>query len=139
MLLDQLLGWAVIAIPFLLSVLFIFIPAKTEDPSRHMKWRLGLVVTGFIFSLLAWWQQSRALHASARDRDEAIKQTASQTSQQVTKDVTERDAQMLGTCCLCLWNRSAITNTENASFIWTGAWRWKPPITACRRDGSDGR
>ena len=40
---------------------------------------------------------------------------------------------------LCLWNPSAITNTESASCIWTVAWRSRPPITACRRDGSGGR
>jgi len=40
---------------------------------------------------------------------------------------------------LYLWNPPAITNTENASFIWTVAWRSRPPITACRRDGSGGR
>jgi hypothetical protein len=36
-------------------------------------------------------------------------------------------------------NPFAITNTENAWFIWTVAWRWRPPITACRRDGSGDR
>jgi transposase len=41
------------------------------------------------------------------------------------------------TCSLCRWNRFAITNTENVSFIWTVAWRWRRLITACRRDGSD--
>src|SRR6516165_5278388 len=38
----------------------------------------------------------------------------------------------------CQWNRSATTNTESVSFIWTVAWKWRPPTTACRRDGSDG-
>jgi len=49
------------------------------------KWRYGLVLVGAIFSLLAWWQQTRSLQAAKKDRDEAIKQT----SEQVTKSVTE--------------------------------------------------
>jgi hypothetical protein len=83
--LDQLLGWAVIAFPFLLSILFVFIPARTEDEKKHMKWRNVLVAVGAIFSLVAWWQQSRSLQAAKKDRDDAIKQT----SDQVTKSVTE--------------------------------------------------
>jgi hypothetical protein len=33
---------------------------------------------------------------------------------------------------------SVTTNTESASSIWTDALKSKPPITACRQDGSDG-
>jgi hypothetical protein len=83
--LDQFLGWAVIAFPFLLSILFVFIPARAEDEKRHMKWRYVLVGVGAIFSLLAWWQQERSLQAAKKDRDAAVKQT----SDQVTKSVTE--------------------------------------------------
>lgn len=89
MLLDQFLGWAVIAFPFLLSILFIFIPAKTEDEGRHMKWRYGLVVVGAIFSLLAWWQQSRAIRASTKDKEAAITETSEKVAVKVAADVAK--------------------------------------------------
>jgi hypothetical protein len=93
--LDQFLGWAVIAFPFLLSILFIFIPAKVEDKQRHMKWRWVLVLLGVIFSLLAWWQQSRAIQASTKDKETATRETSKQVTADVTKAVTEQYSQMI--------------------------------------------
>ena len=40
-------------------------------------------------------------------------------------------------CFHCRSNRSVITNTANASCIWTVASKWKRPITACRQAGSE--
>ena len=99
MLLDLILGWAVIAFPFILAVLFIFIPAKSDDEVIHMRWRRGLVPLGIIFSALAWWQQSRAIHAATTDRDKAIQETstrvATETSKQVTKALAEQYGQQI--------------------------------------------
>jgi hypothetical protein len=85
MFLDLILGWAVIAFPFILAILFLFIPAKSEDEKRHMRWRYALIGMGVVFSLLAWLQQSRAMRAAKEDRDDAI----GKTSERVTKDVTQ--------------------------------------------------
>jgi hypothetical protein len=71
-LLDLILGWAVIFLPFVLAVVFIFIPARDEDPESHMRWRLGLVLFGAGFGLLAWWQQHRALKSAGEEREIAI-------------------------------------------------------------------
>lgn len=87
--LDLILGWAVIFFPTALAVVFIFIPARSENESAHMKWRYCLVMFGVIFSLLAWLQQSRALKASTDDRESAIQETsarvATETADRVTK------------------------------------------------------
>ena len=41
-------------------------------------------------------------------------------------------------CCRCRSNPFVITNTASGLCIWTVAWRWRAPITACRRAGSAG-
>jgi hypothetical protein len=90
--LDLILGWAVIFFPFALAVAFVFVPTRSENESAHMKWRFCLVAFGILFSLLAWLQQSRALKASAHDRESAISETstrvASETADRVTRAMT---------------------------------------------------
>jgi len=90
--LDLILGWAVIFFPTALAVVFIFVPARSENKSAHMKWRFCLVVFGVLFSLLAWLQQSRALKAATNDRESAIKESservATDTADRVTKAMT---------------------------------------------------
>ncbi len=69
--LDQALSWAVVFLPLAVSIVFIFIPARREDESQHMKWRISLVIFGILFGGLSWWQQSRANKAANVDRQEA--------------------------------------------------------------------
>lgn len=94
--LDQLLSWLVIFCPFALSIVPVFIPPRSEDEKSHMKWRYILVGFGILFSIIAWWQQSRAVRASRDDREAAITETstrvAAETSQRVTKAVSEQYA-----------------------------------------------
>ena len=94
-LLDKILGLAVIWLPLALSVAFIFVPARSEDERRHMKWRLWLVVFAFCFGLLAWWQQTRAIRAASKDRESAIKETSTRVSADVTRAVTSQYAGMI--------------------------------------------
>jgi hypothetical protein len=97
--LDQILSWMVIFMPFAISIVPIFIPARHEDEKAHMRWRWILVAFGVLFSILAWWQQSRSIRAAAKDRQLAImetsKQVAAETSRQVTKAVTEQYSELI--------------------------------------------
>jgi hypothetical protein len=90
--LDLILGWAVIFFPTALAVVFIFVPARNENESAHMRWRVGLVSFGILFSLLAWLQQARVLKTANNDRESAIKETsarvATETADRVTKAMT---------------------------------------------------
>jgi hypothetical protein len=77
---DQILSWFVVFAPFLLSIIFIFIPSKSEDRAVHMRWRIALVAFGLTFSVVAWIQQTRATKAAAAQISSAIESTASSTS-----------------------------------------------------------
>jgi Na+-transporting NADH:ubiquinone oxidoreductase subunit NqrB len=69
---DQVLSWVVVFAPFLLSILFIFIPEKSENRAVHMRWRAILVLFGAAFSVIAWIQQSRATKAAFFQEQESI-------------------------------------------------------------------
>jgi hypothetical protein len=84
---DQFLGWLVIFAPFVLSAVFILIPAKAENQTAHMRWRWALLVFGIIFSVAAWWQQSLAAKAARESTADAI----SKTSERVTAEVERKD------------------------------------------------
>lgn len=97
--LDRVLGLAIIWLPIALTVAFIFVPARSEDAKQHMKWRYWLVAFAVMLGALSWWQQSRALRASANDREDAIQQTsqkvAAATSASVTRTVTDLYSSMI--------------------------------------------
>jgi hypothetical protein len=92
--LDQILAWVVIFFPTALSIAFIFVPSRRENERLHMKWRYSLIVVGILFSGITGWQQVRAIRASAKDRQNAIRETservAAQTSERVTEAVGEQ-------------------------------------------------
>jgi hypothetical protein len=90
--LDQIVGWIVIFLPFGLSVLFIFIPERKENAGAHMKWRIVLVFLGVAFSCITWWQQDRSIKTAANERENAIRKTAKQTAESVTKAINEHYA-----------------------------------------------
>jgi vacuolar-type H+-ATPase subunit H len=97
--LNEVLSWMVVFMPFAISVVPIFIPTRHEDERVYMRWRYILVGFGIVFSILAWWQQSQSIRAAAEDRKNAIietsRQVAAETSKQVTKAVTEQYSQMI--------------------------------------------
>src|SRR2546426_902565 len=86
--LDQLLSWMIIFIPFALSIVLIFMPAKQENLTVHMRWRYALVVLLVAFSLIAWWQQSRAVKSANLDREQAIKETSERVATDTASRVT---------------------------------------------------
>jgi hypothetical protein len=85
--LDKILGWLVIVAPFVLSAIFVLIPAKSEDRKTHMRWRIALLIFGLLFSSIAWWQQVRAADESASARTQAIQDTAKETAKQTTENL----------------------------------------------------
>jgi hypothetical protein len=87
--LDHLLSWVGILAPFAFSVVPIFIPAKTEDEKLHMKWRYVLVAFGICCSVLAGWQQERAVRGAAKDRESAIAETSERVATNTAARVTD--------------------------------------------------
>jgi hypothetical protein len=75
--------------PFALSIVPIFIPPRSEDERSHMRWRYVLVCFGVLFSVLAWWQQSRALKAAVNDRESAITETSERVATNTAARVTD--------------------------------------------------
>ncbi len=88
--LDQFLSWMVVFVPFALSIVPIFVPAKAENETSHRRWRYILVGFGVAFSILAWWQQSRAVKASAKGRESAITETSERVATDTAARVTEK-------------------------------------------------
>jgi hypothetical protein len=78
--------YLVIALPFLLSVVLIFVPTRSENPKSHKRWRRALWVSTLLYGGLVWYQQ---VHASAKARDDQDK-AVQRTADRVTRDTTER-------------------------------------------------
>jgi len=110
------------------------LPCRIQDPDRKGKVESGVghakktPLKGMRFESL---EEAQAYLDRWEERwaDTRIHGT---TKRQVAAMFAEEKPHLLP----CLWNRSAITNTENAWCIWMVAWKWRPPTTACRRDGS---
>jgi hypothetical protein len=93
--LDSILSWLVLFVPVFLGLLVILVPAKHEDQRSHMRWRYILGASLIVYGGLAWVQQSRTTKASAKDRQQAITDTAAETSARVSKTVGDQYEQMI--------------------------------------------
>ena len=97
--LDQILSWLVLVVPVALGLVLILVPEKHEDEKRNKRWRLILGVCLILYGGLSWLQQSRALRASAKDRETAIQEAsqkvAATTSASVTRTVTDLYSNMI--------------------------------------------
>lgn len=97
--LDQVLSWLTLVVPVALGLVVILVPAKREDERSHMRWRYILGASLILYGGLSWWQQSRTIRASTKDRADAIRKTstevAAETSKEVTKAVTDQYSQMV--------------------------------------------
>jgi len=92
---NELLSWLVLVVPVLLGVVVIAVPAKHEDERSHMRWRYILGLALIVYGGLAWVQQSRATNESLEDREKAIRDTAAQTSAEVSKTVGQQYEAMI--------------------------------------------
>jgi len=92
---DKILGLLVVVVPVALGLIVILVPAKREDPKRHILWRFALGACLIAYGGLTWWQQSRATRIANRERESAIEETSASVSANVTKTVTQQYSQMI--------------------------------------------
>lgn len=71
---PRLINFLAAWIPFVLSVLFAFVPSGKEIKHPWIKWgwRSGVVVVGFFWSIMLWHQQDLSDKANAKQTQEAI-------------------------------------------------------------------
>jgi hypothetical protein len=86
--LDSILSWFVLWIPVALGLVLILVPAKKDDEAAHRKWRYILGGCLIVYGAIVGWQQSRASHAAARDKQEIISQTSERVAKETTQNVT---------------------------------------------------
>jgi len=89
---DSILAWFVVIAPTLFAL---GIEVISEEIRKSGRWRVGVLCFGLLLSGLTWWQQSRERKTSAREREEAIQETAMETSKRVTSAVTEQFKQTI--------------------------------------------
>ena len=92
---DQFLLWLSTFIPVFLGLVVILVPAKNEDAQTHMRWRYALGVALILYGGLVWAQQTRQASDSQVDRETAIKDTAAQTSADVSERVNKQYQDMI--------------------------------------------
>lgn len=66
-----------------------------EKIRKHPFWKYGVVVFGIILSAATWWQMSRQEAAASIEQERAIERVASETSQRVTKTVSQEYQAMI--------------------------------------------
>jgi hypothetical protein len=128
---DSVLSWLVLVVPVVLGLIVILVPAKREDAKRHMRWRYILGASLILYGCITAWQQHRAIKASTKERDDAIKQTSAQVTRDVTKIVGDQYSEVvknltdqIGDLKGQLAKQSKDVNTIKGSDIVTG----KKPI-----------
>ena len=93
---DQILAFVVVMAPTIFAIGIEVIDKQTRETT---KWRVGIIAFGVALSGLTLWQQTSERHASAKDRETAVKETskqvAAETSKQVTAAVTEQFKQTI--------------------------------------------
>ena len=92
---DKILELLVVVVLVALGFIVILVPAKREDPKRHILWRFALGACLIAYGGLTWWQQSRATRIANRERESAIEETSASVSANVTKTVTQQYSQMI--------------------------------------------
>jgi hypothetical protein len=80
----QVLGWIVVVVPLIATLVFIFIPDPKENPRMHKTWRVSFVALGVIYSGVAWWQQT--LQKSEADADARSFRESLVTEERNSKD-----------------------------------------------------
>jgi hypothetical protein len=83
--LNLVLGWMVIVLPFLGSLWLAFV---AERLTKDVKLKTQVVVFGVIVSALTWWQISRADKQAEVDRNNAVVETSKNVSASVSETVT---------------------------------------------------
>lgn len=89
---DQILDWAVVVCPTLLSVVGVFVTLEPLDKRHRNKWRVGLLVFGVAISSLTYIQQRHQRDTSEREARLAREQFSQLANNNATqfKSVKER-------------------------------------------------
>lgn len=79
---PRLINFLAAWIPFILSVLFAFVPSGKEMKHQWIKWtwRGGVLVVGFFWSIMLWHQQDLSDRASAAQTKNALGSAVSQAN-----------------------------------------------------------
>jgi hypothetical protein len=84
--LNLILSWLVVALPFLGSIWLAFL---AERLTKDSKLKAQVVVFGVIVSALTWWQMYRADKQADADRSKAVVETSEKVSASVSEMVTK--------------------------------------------------
>jgi hypothetical protein len=84
---DLLLGWFVVAVPFLVTVVAAIISLKLPSERHYKKFIGSAVAIGLVFSVLTYWQQVRMVRQAKIDQQSAITATAKETTKNVAASV----------------------------------------------------
>ena len=87
---DKILELLVVVVLVALGFIVILVPAKREDPKRHILWRFALGACLIAYGGLTWWQQSRAKRIANKERESAIEETSANVSANVTKVISDQ-------------------------------------------------
>ena len=80
---DLLLGWFVVAVPFLVTVVAAIISLKLPSERHYKKFIGSAVAIGLVFSVLTYWQQVRMVRQAKIDQQSAITATAKETTKNI--------------------------------------------------------
>jgi hypothetical protein len=83
---DLILGWAVVMLPFLFAIGVELVPKEERDSPY---WKAGIVGFGLVLSALTWTQMARAVKVASKDRQDAIIETATRTSEIVNAKIKD--------------------------------------------------
>jgi hypothetical protein len=86
---DKLLNFAAVWLPFVLSIIIAFIPSAETRRRAHMRWKVCLIVAGFLTSLVMWRQQTRSMDATRIEREAAAHAQQVAISQAITEAVSK--------------------------------------------------
>ncbi|MFZ0593503.1 MAG: hypothetical protein WAM39_23800 [Bryobacteraceae bacterium] len=85
--LDAVLEWAVVVLPFLLAV---GIEVIGERARRTPAWKAGVIAFGIVLSSLAFWQERRSAENSRSAVTQTAERVATETSSRVTDSLNKQ-------------------------------------------------
>jgi hypothetical protein len=84
---PKLINFLAAWIPFVLSILFAFVPSGREMKHQWIRWgwRGGVVIIGFFWSIMLWHQQDLSDKANSKQTQEAIGSAVTKSNEHADK------------------------------------------------------
>ena len=117
--LDAILGWFVLAIPFLVSLVAILLAIKVPPERHFFKFLWGLLALGMAFSGIAYWQQRRALGAADKSQSDAVSGVRESVKQEDQRVIDTLNA-TIGKLTEAVSGQQSMLNDIHGSNIVTG-------------------